>query len=996
MPKRKRICQFLSFLMLFCLCAVQQPLPAKAAEGDTMALIDVSQGQVRIYPDGYTIGSQNKIPYTGSYILTGSGSDEVYFEGAAEGEVTYDVILKDLTIDSGLYQSALDVGTAVTLNLTAEGVNSVTGYNHPGIQANGDSGAVNISLSPASSLELSSHEGPIRSIAEAISAQIINDSDDVVGGDTLEDRTQPLRLSRGTASAHTWTWESLDDTAHQISCDVCGGSRGVFAHVMTDFSYTAEGHTQSCAYCDYMSDEITPHTMSEWESRDRQYHERYCVGNCGYTEQEEHQWDEGTLLPDVPEEGMETYRYTCQVCGEVKDEAQAAITIEMEEDFGDSWNGAGIQVYRDGELWQTIGINEEDVHSQTIWLTYDSDIFYEFAWQKGEYDEECAFTVYLPGQSEPVFTQTDLSYVRTGEFLFSINGADYSGLNEVIERVPSDLQNYTKESVQRLLEQIRATNWRLPKNGQPEVDAQTAAIEEALAGLVPQEAQPGALNVADGDIYITETGYRRSADGEEIPYTGDYWLTGTTEDYNVIVESGDHVLELCAVSITSYEEEEDESGWYWNDVPPMDIWSGASVSLRLEADNEFIYHGYSVAGLRVSEGASLHILESAGSLTVQGGYDAAGIGGDIGETAGTILIDGGDITALSTSDGAGIGGGYEGGAGTIIVNGGTVTGLCLQEDGAGIGCGDDGVGGTVEINGGIVTGRCMEDDGSGIGGADDGAIDSVVINGGTITASSIDGAAIGGGDDSAGGRITINDGLIIIDSSHLGYHIIGNGDNDESGESDTNYVQINGGNIISDAPDSIVPAPRNAAGQLLKPVELTVGEELADELVLITLPDDSRMLVTAYGTRIIVYVPEEVNEEELVIASGYADYSAVNAALEKIPADLSLYTAESVAKLQAARDAVVEGLDYTHQEEVDQMARDIEQAISELELLDETEPTDPPTEDKTDGTGNTADDGSRAVDTGDHGQDIYMILLILGMSGAVILAFGNALKKKNR
>lgn len=92
----------------------------------------------------------------------------------------------------------------------------------------------------------------------------------------------------------------------------------------------------------------------------------------------------------------------------------------------------------------------------------------------------------------------------------------------------------------------------------------------------------------------------------------------------------------------------------------------------------------------------------------------------------------------------------------------------------------------------------------------------------------------------------------------------------------------------------------------------------------------------------------------------------------------------------------MEGLDYTHQEEVDQMARDIEQAISELELLDETEPTDPPTEDKTDGTGNTADDGSRAVDTGDHGQDIYMILLILGMSGAVILAFGNALKKKNR
>lgn len=61
-----------------------------------------------------------------------------------------------------------------------------------------------------------------------------------------------------------------------------------------------------------------------------------------------------------------------------------------------------------------------------------------------------------------------------------------------------------------------------------------------------------------------------------------------------------------------------------------------------------------------------------------------------------------------------------------------------------------------------------------------------------------------------------------------------------------------------------------------------------------------------------------------------ADYSKVDAALAEIPSDLSIYTEESVTKLNAAKDAVVRDLDITKQAEVDAMAEAILNAIDEL------------------------------------------------------------------
>ena len=61
-----------------------------------------------------------------------------------------------------------------------------------------------------------------------------------------------------------------------------------------------------------------------------------------------------------------------------------------------------------------------------------------------------------------------------------------------------------------------------------------------------------------------------------------------------------------------------------------------------------------------------------------------------------------------------------------------------------------------------------------------------------------------------------------------------------------------------------------------------------------------------------------------------ADYAAVDAALGKIPADLTAYTDEAVEALRAAAEAVIRGKAIAKQAEVDAMAEAIERAISGL------------------------------------------------------------------
>lgn len=76
---------------------------------------------------------------------------------------------------------------------------------------------------------------------------------------------------------------------------------------------------------------------------------------------------------------------------------------------------------------------------------------------------------------------------------------------------------------------------------------------------------------------------------------------------------------------------------------------------------------------------------------------------------------------------------------------------------------------------------------------------------------------------------------------------------------------------------------------------------------------------------------EMIEEALKALVYAGADYSKVEEALAKIPSDLSKYTEASAARVQAAEKAVVRGLKADQQEEVDQMAAEIEAAVSALE-----------------------------------------------------------------
>ena len=131
----------------------------------------------------------------------------------------------------------------------------------------------------------------------------------------------------------------------------------------------------------------------------------------------------------------------------------------------------------------------------------------------------------------------------------------------------------------------------------------------------------------------------------------------------------------------------------------LNLEAGADVTLNLSGTNQFL------ATTSVS-GAAIHVPVEA-SLTIKGGEKdsllarsrsyGAGIGGNSGEDAGTIIIKGGNIYATSgyreddsevpglSKSGAGIGGGADGASGTIKIHGGAV--LAKSSKAAGIGAG---------------------------------------------------------------------------------------------------------------------------------------------------------------------------------------------------------------------------------------------------------------------------------------------------------------------
>ena len=103
------------------------------------------------------------------------------------------------------------------------------------------------------------------------------------------------------------------------------------------------------------------------------------------------------------------------------------------------------------------------------------------------------------------------------------------------------------------------------------------------------------------------------------------------------------------------------------------------ATIILEGNNT-VNGGYMYAGIYVPENKTLTI-RGTGSLTVTGGSRGAGIGGNIEDNCGSIVIEGGTIVAEGGDGAAGIGLGYsfERVFGDITISGGTVTATGCDE-----------------------------------------------------------------------------------------------------------------------------------------------------------------------------------------------------------------------------------------------------------------------------------------------------------------------------
>ena len=356
-------------------------------------------------------------------------------------------------------------------------------------------------------------------------------------------------------------------------------------------------------------------------------------------------------------------------------------------------------------------------------------------------------------------------------------------------------------------------------------------VKAAAAGtdiivLNVAEALAGELDLSLGDISFSEENGQLTISYSKTDYSGKvvtaklidqsydkcYRITSSelVEKYHLSVDtSASRELKLVLKNLTITPAEA---------IAPIQINGESQVITYLEGENRISINksksssGLTVspAGISVAKDAKLTIdsePEQPGSIEVLNETTAtrngAAIGGNGGEDAGTIHIQGGIVIAKMTnsnSRGAAIGASVEKSVTEIRISGGVVT--AKGSWGAGIGTGganNKERTGKIVIEGGTVT--ASSENGAGIGSgigyarSKPAITADVEIHGGMITAYSKQGACIGSGCDSSS-KVLIDGGTICLDikeSWERSIAHIGMGKNDNT-QAPTD-VKIKGGTI---------------------------------------------------------------------------------------------------------------------------------------------------------------------------------------------------------
>ena len=212
-----------------------------------------------------------------------------------------------------------------------------------------------------------------------------------------------------------------------------------------------------------------------------------------------------------------------------------------------------------------------------------------------------------------------------------------------------------------------------------------------IAPVPAEETGEEATAEPAGRIAPVEEPARPEADGEgqkPTPVTADmgtnwtagtYEVTGDVRIENRIAIAGKVTLNLTSGKFTAAH------GIYVPDGSELEIFGSGELFAEGYQGNA------AIGGNPDAKAGTIYI--GGGTITANGGSNAAGIGGGSGENSGyaAITIAGeANVTATGWDEGAGIGAGYDNkNAGSVNIISGTVTANGGEEGGAGIGGGGD-------------------------------------------------------------------------------------------------------------------------------------------------------------------------------------------------------------------------------------------------------------------------------------------------------------------
>ncbi len=445
MTGRSWVNRMASVLVMFCLLLFLLPAGAFAEE-PTAVTLDLSNGKIVIYPDGYSQGGSAKVSYTGAYIITGSRTDDtaLRIENSGEG-VTYDITLENATIKGDIWCTAFVINGSgsATVNLYSKGTSSVMAHNHAALARQ---------QTVTATVKLQVLSGTLE-----LGAEYYDTARRVYDGLTFEtiDCTSPTAATLDNSKNTVFRIDHLEWLSNEDEIHICAKCGYEEAHTMQRHSYDDSDHTLKCT-------------------------------TCNRTVTEAHTWTLGDVITPPGEGIVGEQKAACDVCKAEKTCSIAptnAYLIQLGDGQGDGWDGAELQVFVNGEEDSTITIDSGDTYEVQLPVPAKNEIV-KIKFLSGEKDEECAVKIYAPGTTEPAYQQDDFSRIEDGTVIFTINAADYTAVEDALAKVPSDLAKHTEESVKALNDAIDAVDWEKPAGEQAVVDAYAEAILAAIDGLV--------------------------------------------------------------------------------------------------------------------------------------------------------------------------------------------------------------------------------------------------------------------------------------------------------------------------------------------------------------------------------------------------------------------------------------------------------------------------------------------------------------------------------